>query len=280
MVLRSILIFTVIICLGILAQSCDAQDLKAGEITKIYFDDKDFPPTLYTMFTGQPSTATLQVRLPDDYTPEKNYPLLLYIPGLNGKAGGNIQNAVDIGGTEGCITASLPLFKKHIDPTELGQGIIISFEDYPRLSECYRIMLNKLFELVPNIDFDQSAAVGYSNGAIALSVLVSCHDEFILEHFKSFCFVDQGMFHLTDLHKSLARDCGYLILAGGLADYGRELKVEQCKLLYDSWQLLKIDLQYAIMKDVGHELEPFKDIIGRWFWDKEYTIPTEIEADK
>ena len=54
-----------------MTQLCIAQELKAGEITQIYFDDKDFPPTLYTMFTGQPSTATLQVRLPNDYSPEK-----------------------------------------------------------------------------------------------------------------------------------------------------------------------------------------------------------------
>ena len=109
---------------------------------------------------------------------------MLYVPGFHGKPGGNIQNAIDIGGTEGCIAASLPLFKKSIDPDEPGKGFLISFEDYERLSESYRIMLSKLYELVPNIDFEQSAAVGYSNGAIALAVLVACHDEFILQHFK------------------------------------------------------------------------------------------------
>ena len=84
------------------------------------------------------------------------------------------------------------------------------------------------------------------------------------------------MFHLTDLHKSLARDCRFLILAGGKEDYGRDLKIQQSKLLYDSWQMLNVDIQYSIMKDVGHDLEPFKNIIGQWFRDRDYTIPHEI----
>jgi hypothetical protein len=277
MILRSLLAVTAVMCFVFSAQLSAAEKLNPGETTSIYFDNEDFPPTLYAMFTGQSSTATLQVRLPDDYTPEKTFPLLLYVPGFHGHAGGNIQNAIDLAGTEGCIAASLPLFKSRIDVTEPGNGVIVSFDDYARLSECYRTMLSKLFELVPNIDSEKSAMVGYSNGAIATSILVTLHDEFILQHFRSFCFVDQGMFHLTDLHKSTSRDCRFLVLAGGKDDFGRDLKVRQCKLLYDSWQMLKVDLQYGIMKNVGHEFEPFVELIGTWIRDRDLKISADIE---
>ncbi len=275
--LKSLLNFIVLICFVFSVQLSRAEELIPGKISKIQFDSKEFPPTLYTMFTGQPSTATLQVRLPDDYSPDKKFPLLLYVPGFHGHAGGNIQNAIDIGGTEGWIVASLPLFKNRIDLNEPGKGVIISLEDYTMLSKCYRIILSKLFELVPNIDSDQSAMVGYSNGAIATSILISNHNEFILQHFKNFCIVDQGMFHLTDLHKSISRDCRFLVLAGGKDDFGRNLKVRKCGLLYDSWQLLKVDLQYGIMNDVGHELEPFKKLIGKWLRNRDIKIHGELK---
>ncbi len=57
-------------------------------------------------------------------------------------------------------------------------------------------------EVVPNIDPERSAVVGFSNGALTIAVLVSNHDEFVLSHFKAFCLVDHGMFHLTDLHRT------------------------------------------------------------------------------
>lgn len=276
MIVRSLFIFTALICYVFSGQLCSAENLTPGEIIRIDFESTELPPTLYVMFTGQPATATLQVRLPDDYTPEQKFPLLLYVPGFHGNAGGNIQNAIDIGGTEGCVVASLPLFKSRIDADEPGQGVIISLEDYSLLSKCYQIMLSELFKLVPNIDSNQSAMVGYSNGAIATSILVSCHDEYILQHFRNFCLVDQGMFHLTDLHKSTSRECRFLVLAGGMDDFGRDLKVRKCKLLYDSWQLINVDLQYGIMQDVGHQLEPFKGLIGEWFRNQDMIIPIEI----
>ena len=90
--------------------------------------------------------------------------------------------------------------------------------------------------VVPNIDRDRSAMVGYSNGAIAVAILISSHDRYILDQFHSFCLVDHGMFHLTDLHKPPANDRRYLILVGDRDDYGREFKLRGAKLAEDSNQ--------------------------------------------
>lgn len=242
-----------------------AQKLVPGEISEIKFPKADLPPTLYTMMTKTEAAPCLMVRLPDDYDPAKKYPLLVYVPGLHGGPKGNIGNAQTIAGPRGWIVASVPLFKKSVDPNEVAGGIMVSMEDYPVISKAYQIMLGRLFELVPNIDREKSAMVGFSNGSLTIAVLVSCHDEFILTHFKNFCLVDHGMFHLTDLHKKYAKDCRYLILVGDQEDMGRELKIRGSKLQQDSWKLLGVNLSYQIMKDTGHEFnDPQMDIVGRW----------------
>lgn len=242
-----------------------AQKLAPGEITEINFPEASLPPTLYTMMTGKEEASCMEVRLPDDYDPAKTYPLLVYVPGLHGGPKGNIGNAQAIAGPKGWIVASVPLFKKTVDRSEPAGGILVSTEDYPTISKAYQIMLGKLFDLVGNIDRERSAMVGFSNGAITIGVLLSNHDEFILTHFKNFCLVDQGMFHLTDLHKNYAKDCRYLILVGDREDMGRELKIRQGKLQQDSWKLLNVNLTCQIMKDTGHEFNaPQMDIVGRW----------------
>jgi predicted esterase len=248
-----------------LTTSAFAQKLVPGEVSDITFSKTELPPTLYTMITGLEAAPCLTVRLPDDYESANKYPLLVYVPGLHGGPKGNIGNAQKIAGPKGWIVASLPLFKKSVDPNEVAGGILVSMEDYPVISKAYQIMLGKLFELVPNIDRERSVMVGFSNGSLTIAVLISCHDEFILTHFKNFCLVDHGMFHLTDLHKKYAKDCRYLILVGDKEDMGRELKIRGSKLQHDSWTLLGVNVSYQIMKDTGHEFnDPQMDIVGRW----------------
>lgn len=203
--------------------------------------------------------------LPDDYDRSKTYPLLLYVPGFDGGLKGNIYNAQPIAGSKGWIAATLPLFKKAIDNSEPADGIIIGFEDYPIISKSYEIMLSRLYKMVPNIDFSKSTIAGFSNGAITIAVLVSLHNEFIVEHFKNFCLVDNGMFHLMDLHKKGTRDCRFLILVGDKQDLGRELKIRQSQLLQDEMKLLNINLKYRVMENTGHEFyEKQMNIVNKW----------------
>jgi predicted esterase len=249
-----------------------AQELAPGKITEIPFPGADLPPTLYAMMNRTEATPCLRVRLPDDFNPTNTYPLLVYVPGNDGGPKGNIANAQAIGGTRGWIVASLPLFKKSIDQTEPAGGVIVSLEDYPVLSKAYQTMLGRLFERIPNIDREKSAMVGFSNGAITIGVLVSSHDEFILTHFKNFCIVDHGMFHLMDLHKKYARDCRYLILVGDQEGLGRDVKIRQSQLLQDSYKLLKVNLSYEIMKDTGHEFpDEYMARVGKWLRNESIT---------
>jgi len=77
--------------------------------------------------------------------------------------------------------------------------------------------------------------------------------------------VDQGMFHLTDLHKSRARECRFLILVGDQPDMGRELKIRQAQLQQDEGKLFGVDLSCRVMEDTGHEFnEPQMTIVRNW----------------
>ena len=243
----------------------ETKTLQPGQEIEISFADVGLPPTLYSMMEGEAATPCLTVRLPDDYNATNTYPLLVYVPGNDGGPKGNIYNAETIAGPRSWIVATLPLFKKSIDRSEPAGGVIISFEDYPVISKAYRTMLGRLFERIPNIDRDKSAMVGFSNGSITIAVLVSNNDVFILSHFRNFCLVDHGMFHVADLHKSRARDCRFLLLVGDQEGMGRDVKIRQAQLQQDAWKLLGVDVTCEIMKDTGHEFnQPQMEIVGEW----------------
>jgi predicted esterase len=207
---------------------------------------------------------------------------VVYVPGNDGGPKGNLYNAQTIAGPHGWIAATLPLFKKAIDRSEPVGGVVVSLEDYPVLSKAYATMLGRLFERVPNIDREKSAMVGFSNGAITISVLVSNHDEFILTHFRNFCLVDQGMFHLTDLYKSRTRGCRFLIMVGDQEDWGRDLRIKQSELIEDSWKLLNVNVSHRILKNTGHEFNgPQMEAVGEWLRNDVANAPkVQSSADK
>ncbi len=236
-----------------------------GAIQSIEFASDELPQNLYSQFTGEAANSVLQYCLPTSYSSSKDYPLVVYVPGFHGHPGGNIGNAKDIANGQECVVASLPLFKADVDRSEAGKGVIVSFADYPVLSGAYRVMFEALFKAVPNIDRSKSAMVGFSNGAITIAVLLSSHDRYILERFHSFCLVDQGMFHLTDLYKSPTRDRRFLILVGDKEDFGRDLKLRGARLAEESYQLLGISIESRVLENTGHELTAAcKRDIGAW----------------
>lgn len=239
-----------------------------NDVQRIEFSNDELPSNLYSDFTGNKKTSYLQYCLPASYSKKKNYPLLVYVPGFHGHPGGNIKNAIDIANNHECIVASLPLFKANIDRTEPGRGIIIGFSDYPVLAGAYKVMLQRFFQTIPNIDSRKSAMVGFSNGAIAIAVLVSSHDDYILDKFHSYCLVDHGMFHLTDLHKTPTKDRRFLILVGDKYDFGRDLKIRGAKLVQDAYQVVGCSIESRILQNTGHELtQSCKKDIGTWIFE-------------
>ena len=258
-----------------LSPFCTVADEPSGAsewapVQRITFLDEELPPNLYSVYTGDDKDSYVQYCLPADYNKGKTYPLILYVPGFHGHPGGNIDNARDIGNGHECIVASLPLFKEHVDRSEVANGVIVSFSDYPVLSKAYKTILERFYQTIPNVDRTRSSMVGFSNGAITIGVLLSMHDTYLLERFQNFCLVDHGMFHLADLHKSLAKDRRYLILVGDQEDFGRELKLRGARLIEDSYKMLNINIESRILGNTGHELtaECKKDI-GNWIFQRD-----------
>ena len=242
-----------------------AQQLAPGKIVEIPFANAGLPPTLVSMMTGGDPTPVLSLRLPDDYRADGSYPLLVYVPGFHGQRAGNIENALSITGPRGWVVASLPLFKVSVDPSEVGGGMLVAMRDYPAIAAGYHALLQRVYELVPNIDRARSGMVGFSNGALTLAVLLSSHDAFVLDHFHSFVLVDHGMFHLTDLHAAGARGDRYLILVGDQPDMGRDLKLRGCALQQDAWRLLEVDVTCEVLQGTGHAFPPDAMArVGRW----------------
>ena len=269
----------VVLCIAIMpVLGEDAQDGGKPEIVKLVFDKGEVPKSLCNLYTADDTPPSLSYRLPENYSKDKQYPLILYVPGFHGKSGGTIRNAIDIAGSRDCVVASLPLFKKELNSSEYANGVIMSFSDYDVLSKAYETMLGRLFEIVPNIDSGKSAMVGFSNGAITVGILVSMNNQFILEHFHNFCQVDQGMYHLTDLHKSPTKYRRFLIMVGDRDDYGREYLIRGAKLAEDAWKLHGVNIESRVMKNTGHELTmDCKEQIREWIFgdgDNEKT-PTQ-----
>ena len=66
------------------------------DVQRIDFSNDELPSNLYSEFTGEKKNSFLQYCLPANYSKKKNYPLIVYVTGFHGRAGGKIQNAIDI----------------------------------------------------------------------------------------------------------------------------------------------------------------------------------------
>jgi len=243
----------------------NAQELVPGTVVEVEFSQDNLPRTLHSMVFEKDISPRMSVRLPDDYDPNQRYPLLIYLRGRDGGVSGKINFAHEIAGSKGWVLASLPLFKKSIDKEERFGGIIVSFDDYPVISKAYRTMLGKLFELVPNIDRDKSAMVGFSNGAYTIAVLVSCQDEFILNNFKSFGLVDAGYWYLNGYHKKALDKSRFLLLVGDEKNPQRDILIRQAQIIKDSSKWVKAEVSLYFMKNTGHQFPiKYKQLVGKW----------------
>jgi hypothetical protein len=203
---------------GLAAQPALADTpLAPGQVIQLKFPE--LPPTLRTMHkSGSPGPTSVSIRLPDNYTKDRSFPLCIFLHGGQGGLGSEVNLPMDIVGKTDYIVATFPLFKKEISPDEQWGGIGIDFLDLPVLSSTYKAILDRIRETVPNLDPNASILGGYSNGANALGVLLSALDPTLLKSFKRFFFIDSG----TDWtgyqrYKSLGEH-DLLFVVGGGAD--------------------------------------------------------------
>ena len=178
------------LALAFVASSRGADDVKLepNALWHLYFPD--LPDTLAVLVNHEKQPTQLTVWLPTNYSREGKFPLFLILDGDDGGFGSRLPLRPGTIGSNDFIYVNLPLFKRSYTGTN--DSRVVTMEDYDAMSRAYRVMLQKLFDRVPNITRERSAFGGFSNGAHALGVLLLNRDEFILKHFQAFFLIEGG----------------------------------------------------------------------------------------
>jgi hypothetical protein len=253
-----------------LARSADEVKLEPNARWHLYFPD--LPDTLAVKITGQKQPTQLTAKFPSNYSTTGKFPIFLFIDGSDGGFGDRLALDQRTIGTNDFICVNLPLFKTVFPGTD---GGLITMEDYETLSHVYQVMLQKLFDTVPNITPERSAIGGFSNGAHAVGVLLARRDKFIFEHFQSFFLVEGGF--------------GSFAATAATSEVVPELKKSRVLLLYgdhsnpgddpDGWMLHDYlaracvvnakqnhyNLTSVVMRGYGHAYPPqYTALTGSW----------------
>ena len=225
------------------------------------------------MHTGKKQPPMLSARLPDNYSPDRKFPLFIYLIGGPGERGEvrNLAPGIGVIGKKDYLCVSLPLFKKVWDINGPAKGLFVLPDDYETISNCYRVMLRKLFDTVPNITRDGSVFGGHSNGAHTTGVLLAGRDNFILDHFEDFYFHEGGIMSLTPevLAREEFKNRRFLVMMGERAWDAKpkdgEKRVPMIQALRDATAANQLDFTYITMVGYGHEQpQEYLNLMGQW----------------
>lgn len=250
--------------------------LKPG--AKIQFTFPDLPPTLYVQARTNSAPAMLTALLPDNYTPEGHWPLFVFLAGGIGSRGDDASMARKLIGPRDFIAVSMPLFQRVFDPKQFLGGVAITVDDFETLRGAYRTMLGKLMKAVPGIVTERSTLGGSSNGGHATALLIAGGDEFTLEHFRQFYFVDGGAQFLAPfgLNAPALEKCRLLLLR---ADQGHQVSFRpdlpswdirpSLDKIFDAVDSMArargLDWTQVVMRGRKHSFEPeFHVVVGQW----------------
>jgi predicted esterase len=267
-----LLLLGIIFGIAPLARGADEVKLEPNARWHLYFPE--LPDTLATMVTGEKHPPQLTVRLPANYSVTGKFPLFLFLNGGDGGIGDRLPLDNKTIGTNDFICVNLPLFKRSYLADTNDNSKVVVMEDYDRLSGAYRVMLQKLFDTVPNVTRERSALGGFSNGAHTIGILMERHDEFILQHFQSFYLVEGGF-------GSLAASLAVPVIAPGLEQsrvlvlYGDKFSPKYAALPVIHDHLVHACDMYAnqnhfdftsvVMHGYGHELPPkYCELLAKW----------------
>jgi hypothetical protein len=246
-----------VLALSVVASTRGAAGIALEADARWQLEFPELPDTLATMSTGQRQPARLTVRLPANYSRESKFPLFAFLNGDDGGRGDTLPRDPKIIGSNDFICASLPLFKRAFDKMD---GVLVTVDDFATVSRAYRVMLQKLFDTIPNIAPKQSALGGFSNGAHTTALLLAGQDDFILDHFRAFYFIEGGSpLAANALHRAALKPCRFLLMRGDhTEDYlSRALEVGARER--------GLDFTFITMRDTGHEFPvKYQRLLGQW----------------
>lgn len=186
--------------------------LEPGETFTVRFPG--MPPTFYALFQKKEVAAQMTVSLPQNYDPAKKFPLLIFLNGWDGGDGTTLGYARGITQGRDFVCVSMPLFRAPGYQVEQantpGANFIMVEEDGKFMWPFFKTMLDKVEELVPNIDTAHRILGGFSQGAHATAALVDGSEGQATQLFSAFLVVEGGgkMKHYERL-----RDKAYLMVS-------------------------------------------------------------------
>lgn len=234
------------------AESTLATSLTPGKT--LTWEFPDLPPTLREWTDGTKIIPKATVYLPADYTPDRKFPLALFVGGAMGGAGDNADMAREAFGETGFICVGLPSFKESIDPLKEDNSnywnrMYIKPSEGPHIWRAYQVMLDKICSEIPNIDRERGVYGGFSNGAHIAAAFLSNPEEAkaFTSYFRFFVLVE-GASQLKPAADLTG--CHFLLMRGGASerDVLRKAKPEL--------DAAKLPWTEFVMPDVGHEYSP------------------------
>jgi predicted esterase len=271
-------VFLIIVLCRVAAS--DGAELKLDPNAILSFDFPDLPDTLMTKSSGEKQPSRLSAELPENYSSKRTFPLFIFLTGGGGGRGDAKPSARELVGARDFICVNLPQFKRSLDTNELFRGLVIAPDDFEMVSRCYRTMLQKLFDAVPNITPKRSILGGFSNGANTTAVLLAGQDEFILRHFDSFFLIEGGFGPLAAniLQKPAMKHCRFLVLRGDAPEDEhpgvRESNEYLARALESAAREYRLDFTSVVMRGAGHALPPkYEDLLGKWARRESLAMP-------
>ena len=251
------------------APSAHSPELKPG--TRLVLKFPELPPTLYAMQSEADSPTQLCIKLPDNYTPSRTFPLFVFLYGGHGGPGAGAGRGQEIMQNRDCIFVNLPLFKERIDPDGPYKGMMITPEqDGAAICSAYGTMLRKIYETVPNIDTSRNIIGGMSNGAHSIVAMFEHGDPYLMGLFQNLILIEGGFHAVKEFPRY--RGKSMLVLYGDYAGQddwlGKRMR-EQLPGLVASFTAKAaangIEITGLEMNDTGHDMPPrFNIEVERW----------------
>lgn len=244
-----------------LASAQDApriSDLKPG--ARIILKCPELPQTLYAMQSGKEATTQLYVALPENYSPDRKYPLFVFLYGGHGGPGAGPGRGLEVMDNKDCIFVNLPLFKEKIETDGPFKGLLISPElDGDVICKAYGAMFKKIYQTIPNIDTGHNIIGGMSNGAHSIVTMFEKGDAYLMGLFQNLILVEGGFNYVKTFSRYQGK--GILYLYGDYAGQGdwvgkkmREDLPKFMKKFAESAAANKLDATGVVMPNTGHDM--------------------------
>lgn len=241
--------------------SCSNNEYKYPADFNFQIEFKDMPRTLWAQVHDNSDDVKMSVYLPANYSSDKIFPLVLWLNGGDGGLGLNVNKLREVTSDKDFICVNFPLFKNQLDSVNADSSnywnrIYLDHIEGDVIWTQYRQMLTKLFEIIPNIDKENTFMGGFSNGAHTTAILLSRDSAEIKHYFKNFFFIEGGE-QLKDA--TVLRDNGCLVVVGN------NNPREEIRDIYSRAEKAGANAEFYAMDSTGHNFpKQFYPVLNNW----------------